>query len=171
MMELIYLSKFREHFRQWYYLCMNTSYGISHPYLGSSSGVQHFSRFPSLYFIWAMPVIVSAVTNYCKFSDLKQHISIIFRSEVWHGLKIKMSAGLCNQSGGSRSEFIFLPLPASRGHPHSFSHGPLIPFSMPETVVKPSSPGITPSSCPSFTVLDPCNYINPPGKSSLLSQY
>lgn len=112
-----------------------------------------------------MPATVSAVTNYCEFSDLKQHVFIIFRSEVRHGspwIKNQGVSRLCNQAGGTRHEFIFLPLPASGGHPHSFSHGLLIPFLMLETVVKPSSPGITFSSCPSFPVIDPCDYINAP---------
>ena len=45
-----------------------------------------------------------------------------------HGLKIKVSAGLCNQSGGARREFIFLPLQLLEASPIHSVMAPLSHF-------------------------------------------
>lgn len=40
--------------------------------------------------------------------------------------KIKVWAGLLSFSGGSKREFVFLPVPESRGALHSLAYGPFL---------------------------------------------
>lgn len=72
---------------------------------------------------------IAAVTNYHKHSGLKLYQLIILhfgRSEVWSGsqwVEIKVSEGHCF-FGGFWGQSMFLPFPASRGHPLSLPRGP-----------------------------------------------
>jgi len=91
---------------------------------------------------------MAAVTNFHKFSDLKQSQLIVLQfwtSEVQNGshwMKFKVSVGLCSFCR-LWGESISLSLPALRGCLHSLAHGPLFHLQSQQWLAKPFSYYIT----------------------------
>lgn len=69
---------------------------------------------------------MATVTNYNKFGLNNTNIFLEVRSPKWDPIKLKSrSWQVYFFSGGSGKESIFMPFPASNGHPHPLTHCPL----------------------------------------------